>query len=70
MSQSGKRMRNISKKLEAKKAYMPVAAFDLLKECGAVKFIESVDASINLGINPKKGDQTVRGFYQFSAWFR
>ena len=36
-------------------------ALNLLKEVAAVKFDESVDVAINLGIDPKKSDQVVRG---------
>ncbi len=36
-------------------------AFNKLKELSKVKFVESVDVSINLGIDPKKTDQAVRG---------
>ena len=36
-------------------------ALDLLKKIEGVKFDESVDAAINLGIDPKKSDQVVRG---------
>ena len=41
--------------------YAPGEAFNLLKELPRMKFKESVDVSISLGIDPKKGDQTVRG---------
>ena len=34
---------------------------NLLKECSNAKFDESVDAAINLGIDPRKSDQNVRG---------
>ena len=37
------------------------AAFQKVKELSFVKFDESVDAAINLGIDPAKGEQTVRG---------
>jgi large subunit ribosomal protein L1 len=36
-------------------------AFALLKEISAVKFMESVDVSVNLGVDPRKSDQVVRG---------
>ncbi|MBI1732355.1 MAG: 50S ribosomal protein L1 [Gammaproteobacteria bacterium] len=36
-------------------------ALSLLKACATVKFDESVDVAINLGIDPRKSDQTVRG---------
>jgi large subunit ribosomal protein L1 len=41
--------------------YQAEEAFTLLKELSAVKFKESVDVSINLGVDPRKSDQVVRG---------
>ena len=41
--------------------YVPGEAFNLLKELPELKFRQSVDVSISLGIDPKKGDQSVRG---------
>jgi large subunit ribosomal protein L1 len=38
-----------------------VDAFNLLKECSSVKFDESVEVAINLGVDPRKSDQAVRG---------
>jgi large subunit ribosomal protein L1 len=43
------------------KAYSPDEALKLVKECAKAKFPESVDVAINLGIDPKKSDQVVRG---------
>nr|WP_282450267.1 50S ribosomal protein L1 [Microbulbifer sp. CAU 1566] len=56
-----KRQRAIAEKLEAGKAYGFDEAVALLKEFSNVKFAETVDASINLGIDPRKSDQAVRG---------
>jgi large subunit ribosomal protein L1 len=43
------------------KAYSPDEALKLVKDCAKAKFPESVDVAINLGIDPKKSDQVVRG---------
>ena len=43
------------------KLYTPSEAFTLLKELPQLKFKQSVDVSVRLGIDPKKGDQAVRG---------
>ena len=43
------------------KAYPPDEALKLVKECATAKFAESVDVAINLGIDPTKSDQVVRG---------
>ena len=51
---------NISKIKEGEK-YKISDAIALVKECAIAKFDESVDVSINLGIDTKKSDQTVRG---------
>ena len=51
---------NISKIKEGEK-YKISDAIVLVKECATAKFDESVDVSINLGIDTKKSDQTVRG---------
>jgi len=51
---------NISKIKEGEK-YKISDALALVKECATAKFDESVDVSINLGIDTKKSDQTVRG---------
>ena len=46
---------------EEGKLYSVAEAFGLLKELSAVKFNETVDVAINLGIDPRKSDQIVRG---------
>lgn len=56
-----KREKAIRDKVEIGKQYSPTDAFALLKEVSSVKFSESVDVAINLGIDPKKSDQVVRG---------
>jgi len=61
MAKLGKRGRAAREKLEANKLYPASEALALVKEIAAVKFNESVDVSINLGIDPRKSDQVVRG---------
>lgn len=56
-----KRAKMIAEKVEAGKVYSAEEAFNLLKELSTVKFVESVDAAINLGVDPRKSDQVVRG---------
>ena len=60
MASASKRMRAV-KERAGDRAYTPPEAFALIKELSQVKFNESVDVSVRLGIDPKKGDQTVRG---------
>ncbi|MGU9977423.1 MAG: 50S ribosomal protein L1 [Candidatus Oxydemutatoraceae bacterium WSBS_2016_MAG_OTU14] len=63
MNKPAKRIVAMKQKVAASLAeeYSPSDALTLLKECAAVKFAEAVDVSFNLGIDPKKGDQAVRG---------
>jgi len=61
MARMSKRMKMIAEKVEPGKAYAATEAFSLLKEISSVKFEESVDVSINLGVDPRKSDQVVRG---------
>ena len=61
MAKLTKRWKTIKEKLVLGKQYAVVEALTLLQSLPAPKFIESIDVSVNLGIDPKKSDQTVRG---------
>jgi len=61
MAKLGKRTKALREKVDVEKQYEPIEALGLLKELSKVKFDESVDVCINLGIDPRKSDQTVRG---------
>jgi len=61
MTKLSKKAKVIAEKLEAGKLYEADAAFSLLKELPKAKFTEAVDVSINLGVDPRKSDQVVRG---------
>jgi len=56
-----KRMKIVRGKVDHDKAYPVDDALMLVKETAVAKFDESVDIAVNLGIDPKKSDQTVRG---------
>lgn len=56
-----KRIKAIREKVVPGKLYAAKEALALLKEVSKVKFPESVDIAINLGIDTRKSDQTVRG---------
>lgn len=58
---SSKRMRSIKEKLTPGKLYSPQEAFALLKSLPPTKFNQSIEVAINLGIDPRKSDQAVRG---------
>lgn len=61
MARSTKRTRAIAEKIDRSKAYPIEEAVDLLSEISKVKFKESFDVSVNLGVDPRKSDQVVRG---------
>ncbi|EXJ13747.1 50S ribosomal protein L1 [Imhoffiella purpurea] len=61
MARVSKRIQAIRERVEPGKAYPAEEAFALLKELSQVKFAESVDVSVNLGVDPRKSDQVVRG---------
>ena len=61
MAKDSKRFTAIREKIDATAQYAIDEGLALLKELSTVKFDESVDASINLGVDPRKSDQNVRG---------
>jgi len=61
MAKLSKRQRVINEKVDSTKQYSIDEAVALLKELSSVKFGETVDAAVNLGIDPRKSDQAVRG---------
>jgi large subunit ribosomal protein L1 len=61
MAGLSKRAKKIRERIEPGKAYAADDAFVLLKELSSVKFIENVDVAVNLGVDPRKSDQVVRG---------
>jgi large subunit ribosomal protein L1 len=54
-------MMTVRGKVDRNKAYPVEDALKLVKETAVAKFDEAVDIAVNLGIDPKKSDQTVRG---------
>lgn len=61
MAKITKRMKAAQSKVEAQKFYAVADALALVKETASAKFDESVDVAIQLGIDPRKSDQAVRG---------
>ena len=61
MAKLTKRQKAIREALGTAKSYALGEALDVLKSLPRAKFVESVDVSINLGVDPRKSDQVVRG---------
>ncbi|MGG2553121.1 50S ribosomal protein L1 [Pseudomonas aeruginosa] len=61
MAKLTKRQKAIAKKVVAGKQYSFEEAAKLLAELSTIKFKESVDVAVNLGVDPRKSDQVVRG---------
>jgi len=61
MAKLSKRARAIAEKVDSTKEYEFDEAIALLKELSTVKFAESIDVAVNLGIDARKSDQNVRG---------
>lgn len=61
MARLTKRARLIRGQVERTRAYPAEEAFALLSAVSSVKFVESVDVAVNLGVDPRKSDQVVRG---------
>jgi len=61
MPHISKRVKQITGLVDRSKVYPMKDALDLVKKTATAKFDESVDVAVNLGIDAKKSDQTVRG---------
>lgn len=61
MAKLTKRQKAIREKVDAEKAYDVLEAVSLLNDLSTVKFKESIDVAVNLGVDPRKSDQVVRG---------
>ena len=61
MAKASKRVRAFQEKVDRSKVYPLDAALALLKDLATAKFNESIDVAVQLGVDPKKSDQVVRG---------
>ena len=61
MAAMSKRKKAAREKIDSEKAYVVDEALSLVKELATAKFPESIDVSVNLGVDPRKSDQVVRG---------
>jgi large subunit ribosomal protein L1 len=61
MAKLSKKAKLIKSKVDRAKQYSVTEAVQILKELGTAKFNEAIDVSVNLGVDPRKSDQNVRG---------
>ena len=61
MAKPGKKMRAAQEKIGVDKTYLPDEGLQLVKDCAAARFEETVDVCVKLGVDPRKSDQVVRG---------
>ena len=61
MAHISKRRKAFAGKVDPNKSYGATEALKLVKDTATAKFDEAIDVAVNLGIDAKKGDQTVRG---------
>ena len=59
--QKNKRNKSIQEKVDTTKEYMIVDAINILKENSSVKFVETLDCAMRLGVDPRHADQMIRG---------
>jgi len=61
MAKLSKRMKAIRENIDSNKSYEAVEAMQMITSQPRVKFVESIDVSIRLGVDARKSDQAVRG---------
>lgn len=61
MAKISKRVQALRARVDRNRVYPVVEALTLVKECATAKFDESIDISVNLGVDARKSDQLVRG---------
>ncbi len=61
MANLTKKQKENNEKIETGARYSILDAINLVKDCATAKFDETIDVSVNLGIDTKKSDQTIRG---------
>jgi large subunit ribosomal protein L1 len=61
MGRPSKRTREIANQVDTSKVYNLTSAIDTLKSCPPIKFDQSLEVSLKLGVDPRRSDQNVRG---------
>lgn len=67
MAKTGKRLKAANEKVDRERDYPVEEAVKVLKECASAKFDETIEVSMNLGIDPRHADQQVRGVVRLPA---
>ena len=61
MAHESKRMKEVNKLIDNDKSYDLLEAIEILQKCPPVKFDQTLEFSVHLGVDPRKADQLVRG---------
>src|SRR5260370_13897073 len=61
MPKHSKRYNELARSVETKQVYEPAQALEMVKKTANAKFDETVDVAVRLGVDPRHGDQMVRG---------
>jgi large subunit ribosomal protein L1 len=61
MTKRSKRMKEVDKLIDSSKVYKLAEALNILKKCPVVKFDQSINVALKIGVDSKKSDQQVRG---------
>lgn len=61
MAKLSKRQKAIAELIDRERVYSATEAFDLIKSLPPLKFAESIEVAVRLGVDPRKSDQNVRG---------
>jgi large subunit ribosomal protein L1 len=67
MAQHGKRYRDAARRFDPQALHAPAEALDLVRSLASTKFDETVELAVQLGVDPRKADQQVRGTVSLPA---
>ena len=70
MGVRSKRYKSVKDLIEVTKSYSVKEAISLIKKSKKLKFDETLDIAINLGVDPKHADQIVKGVVKVTSWYR
>ena len=61
MPKHSKRYNELARSVDTKQVYEPAQALEMVKKTASAKFDETVDVAVRLGVDPRHGDQMIRG---------